>query len=119
MEKLTEERIEIKLNDNPKATGFINDLNQTQYDNLQKFKTRILKENLLEDFTYYDDVYLLRFLRARKFDLEKAFLMISEFFKWRAREKVDEAINYKYDEIYEVKRFYPHSYHKTDKLVKN
>lgn len=117
MELMKNDRIQINIVKNPKATGFIHDLNQSQYEALHKFKEILLKEKILENFSYYDDIYILRFLRARKFDLDKSFLMISNFFKWRANEKVDEAESYPYDEIYEVKQLYPHSYHKTDKLV--
>jgi len=38
----------------------------------------------------YDDAYLLRFLRARKFDLTKALQMWSNFYKWRQENKVDD-----------------------------
>lgn len=118
METIDENRIQLKLNNNPKATGFIHDLSYTQYETLQKFKERLIKEKVLLDFTYFDDVYLLRFLRARKFDLDKSFLMINNFFQWRKKENVDEAINFVYDEIGEIKKLYPHTYHKTDKIVK-
>ena len=111
-----EDRIEIKINNNPKATGFINDLNKSQYDILQNFKNKLLKNKIVEDFSVYDDLYLLRFLRARKFDIEKSYLMITDFFKWRKKENVDEADNYVYNELFLVKKVYPHGYHKTDKL---
>ena len=38
----------------------------------------------------YDDAYLLRFLRARKFDLTKALQMWSNFIKWRQENNVDD-----------------------------
>ncbi len=38
----------------------------------------------------YDDAYLLRFLRARKFDLTKALQMWSNFVKWRQENNIDE-----------------------------
>lgn len=110
--------IKMKSSDNPKATGFYYDINHKQMDILEKFKIRLYETKVLTDFTYYDDLYLLRFLRARKFDIEKAFTMISDFFKWRIKENVDEAEHFVYDEILEVKKVYPHTYHKTDKKVK-
>ncbi len=61
----------------------------SQFETLEKFKEKILRENLLTEFGNYDDLYLLRFLRARKFDLEKSFLMFSGFLKWRIDLGVD------------------------------
>ncbi len=58
-------------------------MNKSQFETLEKFKEKILNENLLTEFSYFDDLYLLRFLRARKFDLDKSFLMFSNFLKWR------------------------------------
>lgn len=37
----------------------------------------------------YDDAYLLRFLRARKFDLPKTQVMFNDFRKWREELNVD------------------------------
>jgi hypothetical protein len=70
--------------------SFWNDLNQTQYDNLQKFKEKLLNDKTLLDFSSYDDLYLLRFLRARKFDITKTALMFENFLKWRKDNQVDE-----------------------------
>ena len=38
----------------------------------------------------YDDAYLLRFLRARKFDLKKTLKMFDDFIAWRKKMGVDE-----------------------------
>ena len=38
----------------------------------------------------YDDVYFLRFLRARKFDLPKTLTMWNNFVKWRIENNVDQ-----------------------------
>jgi hypothetical protein len=37
----------------------------------------------------YDDHYLLRFLRARKFDMDKTKLMFDNFQQWRRENDVD------------------------------
>ncbi|KAJ2781559.1 phosphatidylinositol transfer protein csr1 [Coemansia javaensis] len=42
----------------------------------------------------HPDVLLLRFLRARKWDLDKAYRMTVAAIKWRVRERVDEIIWY-------------------------
>lgn len=56
---------------------------------LQKFKEKIVAENLLDNFNRYNDVYLLSYLRARKFDLDKTYLMFSDFIKWRVANDVE------------------------------
>ena len=61
---------EIKVNStNPNASGFYNELNQAQYDALQQWKSNLTSQNVLPNLDNYDDLFLLRFLRARKFDL--------------------------------------------------
>lgn len=63
------------------------------------------------------DGFLLRFLRARGFDLNKASLMLDNYLKWR--------ISFHVKEICEIVRFpwitqlraaYPHGYHGVDKI---
>jgi hypothetical protein len=109
---------EIKPNsDDPKASGFYNELNQTQFDALQKWKTQLKDESVIDNFEIYDDLFLLRFLRARKFDLVKTMEMFKKFLKWRIDMKVDELReNYEMENLIEIKKVYPHGYHRTDKL---
>jgi len=57
----------------------------------------------------------LRFLRARKFDMNKTLTMWNTFMKWRKDNKVDEIESYVFSELPDVKKFYPHGYFKTDK----
>lgn len=64
----------------------------------------------------HDDATLLRFLRARKFDLGKTKLMFIESEKWRKEFKVDELYEtFEYPEKKEVDAIYPQFYHKIDK----
>jgi len=64
----------------------------------------------------FQDVTLLRFLRARKFDLEKAKIMWEANEKWRLDFKTDEiARDFDYKEHIEVDKYYPQYYHKMDK----
>ena len=108
---------EVKVTSTSKnASGFYDELNQQQYDALQEFKTILTNEKIIPNFEIYDDLYLLRFLRARKFDLPKTKLMFTNFLKWRETEKVDDIReNFGFEEMFQVKPLYPHSYHKTDK----
>jgi hypothetical protein len=42
---------------------------------------------------FYDDYYLLRFLRARKFEMDKVKLMWNNFIDWRKENDVDNVID--------------------------
>jgi hypothetical protein len=109
---------EIKPNsDNPKASGFYDELNKEQYDALQKWKTQLKDGNIIDNFEIYDDLFLLRFLRARKFDIEKTMAMFKKFLQWRIDMKVEEInTSYELENLIEIKKLYPHGYHRTDKL---
>ena len=109
---------EIKVNStDPNASGFYDQLNQTQYDALQKWKEELVTQNVLPNLHDYDDLFLLRFLRARKFDLEKTMIMFKNFLKWRIDMNVDELLkSYELEHLIEIKKLYPHGYHRTDKI---
>ena len=106
----------LKLVDNKKASGFPHDLNQTQFETLVKFKQTVISDNLIPNFDYYDDIYLLKFLRARKFDLKKTIKMFNNYIVWHKNEKIENIdINFRFPEKLELKKYYPHGYHKVDK----
>ena len=108
---------EIKVNStNPNASGFYTELNQAQYDALQEWKKNLISQNVLPNLDNYDDLFLLRFLRARKFDLEKTMEMFKKFLQWRIDMKVDELReSYEMENLIAIKKLYPHGYHRTDK----
>ena len=108
---------EIKVNStNPNASGFYDELNQAQYNALQQWKQNLTSQNVVPNLDNYDDLFLLRFLRARKFDLEKTMEMFKKFLQWRIDMKVDELReSYQMENLIQIKKLYPHGYHKTDK----
>jgi hypothetical protein len=65
-------------------------MNKVQYESLEKFKEKLLSEKLLANLDQFDDLFLLRYLRARKFDIDKTYFMFSNFLKWRE----DNQVNY-------------------------
>ncbi|KAI6780748.1 CRAL-TRIO domain-containing protein [Emericellopsis cladophorae] len=63
-----------------------------------------------------DTLTLLRFLRARKFDVEAAKKMFVDCEKWREEIKLDELVPvWDYPEKAEISKYYKQFYHKTDK----
>jgi hypothetical protein len=66
---------------NSKATGFYGDLNDSMQLALDEMKRWLVEIGVTGP--EYDDYYMLRFLRARKFDLDKTKLMFNNFIQWR------------------------------------
>jgi hypothetical protein len=65
------------------------DLSETQQACLDEMRNWVKKEELTSD-PFIDDYYLLRFLRARKFDMDKTQLMFTNYLKWREDNGVDD-----------------------------
>ena len=81
---------------------------------LNQLKSELIKENV--DFVKFDDFFLLRFLRARKFSLENTKKMFMDFLQWRIDFKTDELIEkHEFNEYLPLQKLYPRFYHKTDK----
>jgi hypothetical protein len=94
-------------------SGWPGDCSPEQLKVLEEFRAAVTNMGCTNP--PYDDAYLLRFLRARKFDLTKALQMWSNFIKWRQENSIDSVDTYDFSEIDEVKKFYPHAYFRTDR----
>jgi hypothetical protein len=94
----------------------MSDINTFQYEKYLEFKKLILKRKILKDFSEYDSLFLLKFLRARSFDLEKAITMFIDCLEWRKQQNFDYILNFKFDKVREITSVYPRFYHGTDKL---
>jgi len=96
-------------------SGHVGNLSAEQEAALNQFKEQLKAQNAFKP-EQHDDYVLLRFLRARKFDVQKAMDMFLHCEKWRQEKKVDEIFaTFKFDEQAAVNQLYPRYYHKTDK----
>jgi hypothetical protein len=95
--------------------GRLGNLTVIQLHILEKFKKELKDEgHFVEE--RMDDAMLLRFLRARKFDIIKAKEMLLDCEKWRVEFGVEDIVkNFDFKELEVVNKYYPQYYHKTDK----
>lgn len=92
----------------PEQMSNLETLTAEEQKTLEQFRTQVPG--------HWEDQVLVRFLRARKFDMGKSLEMFNKYLSWRAENDVDNISSFQFDEVDQLKRIYPHGFHKTDKF---
>jgi len=88
-----------------------------EFRNSEEFKEMMERYagSLYAESVKNDDTFILKFLRDRSGNVKKALQLFATMMEWRHTENVDDALSWRFDNISQVKEFYPHRFHSFDK----
>lgn len=96
-------------------SGFLDDLSQQQEEVLLQVKNHIRIKLKVTD-ERWNDWYVLRFCRARKFDYPKVILMIENFLAWAQTQNLNNVGQLDLSKYQRLREWYAHGYYNTDKI---
>lgn len=70
-------------------SGYLGDMNEFQEEQLALLKEMYKKDEVHQLNPWMDDMYLLRFLRFKKFNALETYGMINNMLEWRKTEGID------------------------------